>query len=78
MHGHCLGDASGRAGPGPGPVLGPGMAFEAMSMHADDTVSALPEDEFWRFLINFGEAVIKSAASAASPEGFSSRDPVGC
>ena len=28
-------------------------------------------------LLNF-QAVIKSAASAASPHGFSSRDPVGC
>ena len=29
------------------------------------------------FFCKFGVAVIKSAASAASPEGFWSRDPVG-
>ena len=31
-----------------------------------------------RFLAHLGAAVIKSAASVASPEGFGSRDPVSC
>ena len=31
-----------------------------------------------RFFANFGVAVNKSAASAASPDGFPSRDQVGC